>query len=337
MLEDPGVTAVNRRISESVEAAGTARLFNRFTDRRISAIRATVAPLVLALVFSASLQFALLPTFGESFQTIPGHDGDMRLVNYVLEHCHQYFSGRVDQFWNAPFFYPHPNVLALSENQVGAAPFYSLFRWMGLDRETSLQAWIITGFALNYLAAIVVFRGLGFSLHLTALGACLFAFSVPQMLHLGHTQLIYRFPMPLAWYAAYRYLASGSARHLALCGLFTCWQFYITPYFGFFLSLALVATAIVYAALYGDNLWARVLAARPRSWVAHAAIAVLCLLLLLPVIVPYASASIPSNSTSLVVDLLPRPQSYLTGSRDNYLAKLLGTPSKSMFRIPGNI
>ena len=65
----------------------------------------------------------LLPTLGRSFQTIPGDGGDMRLVNYVLEHSHQYFSGRVEQFWNASFFYPHPNVLVLSENQVGAAPF----------------------------------------------------------------------------------------------------------------------------------------------------------------------------------------------------------------------
>ena len=237
----------------------------------------------------------------------------------------RYFSGHVDQFWNAPFFYPHPNVLVLSENQVGAAPFYSLFRWMGFNRETSLQAWIITGFLLNYLAAAVVFRKLGFPLHLTAFGACLFAFSVPQMLHLSHTQLIYRFPIPLAWYAGYRYLASGSARRLAVCCLFTGWQFYITPYFGFFLSLTLVVTAIVYAALHGDELLARVVTSRPRTRAAHTSVAVLCLLLLLPVLVPYSSASIPPNSPSEVAGLLPRPQSYLMGSRDNYLPKLLGT------------
>jgi hypothetical protein len=171
----------------------------------------------------------------------------------------------------------------------------------------------------------VVLLKLGFPLHLTALGGCLFAFSVPQMLHLGHTQLIYRFPVPLAWYAGYRYLAAGSAKHIALCSLFLCWQFYVSPYFGFFLSLVLVATAIIYAALYGDDLSARVLSARRRAWVAHTGIAVACLLCLLPVLVPYMSASIPSNAMSEVVGLLPRPQSYLMGSRDNYLPKLLAT------------
>ena len=83
---------------------------------------------MLAAVFTAGFSLVLRPTFGESFDRIPGGNGDMRLVNYVLEHAHQYLSGNVADFWNASFFYPHPNVLVLSENQLGAAPFYSVFR-----------------------------------------------------------------------------------------------------------------------------------------------------------------------------------------------------------------
>ena len=302
--------------------------FPVLAQRAAARLRAATAPLVLAVVFMASFHLVLQPTFGESFDSIPGGNGDMRLVNYVLEHAHQYFSGHVADFWNASFFYPHPNVLVLSENQVGAAPFYSAFRSLGLDQETSLQAWIITGFFLNYLAAAVVFRKLGFPLHLTALGACLFAFSVPQMLHLGHTQLIYRFPIPLAWYFAYRYLTSGATRSLALCGLLTCWQFYITPYFGFFLSLVLVVTVVTYAVARGDELKDRVLSAGPAGWLAQAGIAALCALLLVPILLPYTSARIPLSTTQEVLELLPRPQSYLMGSRNDYLAKLLATEWK---------
>ena len=94
--------------------------------------------------------FYQLTVTGFDLKFFPGDLGDARFNIYLLEHVHQYFTGQVDDFWNAPFMYPEEEVISYSDNLIGSAPFYSIFRICNIDRETSFQLWYILMGVLNF-------------------------------------------------------------------------------------------------------------------------------------------------------------------------------------------
>src|SRR5690349_16580704 len=104
-----------------------------------------------------------LRLLGFNFSNIPGDLGDTRFNNYILEHGYLFFTGKLSNYWNAPFLYPEKNVITYSDNLIGTLPLYSLFRFFSMDRETSLQAWVLAIFTLNFLSAYWVFLKLGFN------------------------------------------------------------------------------------------------------------------------------------------------------------------------------
>jgi len=88
-------------------------------------------PYLLGLILG--LYFIVLNVTGINFEYFPGDLGDGRFNIYILEHAHQYFSGNLDSFWNAPFMYPEKEIITFSDNLLGTAPIYSIFRVFGAD------------------------------------------------------------------------------------------------------------------------------------------------------------------------------------------------------------
>jgi hypothetical protein len=258
--------------------------------------------------------FVVTPTFGTDFSRIPGDFGDARLNNYLLEHGYQCLMHPGKPFWDAPFFYPHKNVVAYSDNYIGSAPFYLLPR-LFLDRESAFQAWIVIGYVLNFIAAAWVLRRLSATWIAAAIGAAIFAFSITQQLRLGHAQLLWRFPVPLTWYFFDRFVRGRELKALPIAAALVCWQFYLSPYLAYFLVLVLSAygvACIIRRELSVDR--------RAAPWVVgSAAVAVL---MLSPALLHYLSA--PSNDPRAIADLLPQPKSYLLGSRGDVAVAMLG-------------
>lgn len=89
---------------------------------------------------------------------IPGDLGDSRFNMFVLEHGYRWLIGLDASFWSAPFFYPAPNVIALSDNHLGGVPIYSAFRLLRCRRETAFQLWLVSIFSLNYFVTWIVLR-----------------------------------------------------------------------------------------------------------------------------------------------------------------------------------
>ncbi len=289
---------------------------------------------LIVLIFVVFCSWVAIPQFGEDFQTIPGDLGDSRFVNYILEHGFRFLIGQSESFWNARFFYPHENVIALSENQLGAVPFYALFRLAGLDRETSFQFWILTGFLLNYFAMAFVLDRFRLHWFAVALGAAVFAFSPAHILHLGHPQLAYKFAAPLAWYYFHQFLNSYATRNLLAASVFACWQWYISFYPGYFLSLLLAGYCMV-------RLWQGRFSIR-EYWAgckkgqiaAQAGIAACGASALLWLFCRYIGGAVPGNELSEVLDLLPRPISYVFGSPGEFLARFLFGTAEVVARYP---
>jgi hypothetical protein len=258
--------------------------------------------------------FVVTPTFGTDFSRIPGDFGDARLNNYLLEHGYQCLMHPGKPFWDAPFFYPHKNVVAYSDNHIGSAPFYLLPR-LFLDRESAFQAWIVMGYLLNFAAAAWVLRRLSVTWIAAAIGAAVFTFSITQQLRLGHAQLLWRFPVPLAWYFFDRFVRGRELKALPIAAALVCWQFYLSPYLAYFLVLVLSAygvACIVRRETSVDR--------RAALWVVGSA--ALVVLVLSPALLHYLSA--PPNDPRAYADLLPQPKSYLLGSRGEVAVAMLG-------------
>jgi len=252
-----------------------------------------------------------LAVLGPDRAMVPGDMGDARFNNHVLEHFHQYATGGVEDYWNAPFMHPWPNVIAYSDNLLGTAPLYSLFRSVGWNRESAFQLWAMALFALNYWCCFLALRAWAGAPVLAACGAFIFAFGIHHLGQMDHAQVFPRFMVPVAVWAWWRVLTRGGLVHWLFAVLAVVYQFWCGIYLGLFLMYGLLVMAV-----------AHVLVHRPvslpigfrntRSVFGVAAVLIAGLVLLVPLMMPYlrASAGIGELPYAEASRSIPRPLSH---------------------------
>ena len=180
---------------------------------------------------------------GANLMRIPGDLGDVRFNYYILEHFFRWVTGLEKSYWSASFFYPYPNTIAFSDNLLGSAPIYLIFRLLSLDRETAYQCWYIVGFFLNYLSSAYVLTKLEFKPLAISAGAFFFTFGLPLLFQENHPQLLYRFGIPLSCYFLWQFAKKIDLKMLCGTILFAAWQLYLGIYNGVFLAYLLVVLA----------------------------------------------------------------------------------------------
>jgi Fascin domain len=274
-------------------------------------LRSTMAVVVPVLLFAYGMWSFPLALLGPERALVPGDLGDSRFNNYILEHFHQYATGKVDDYWNAPFMYPYQNVVALSDNLLGTAPIYSLFRSMGYSRESAYQLWILALFSLNYFCCFIALFLWSKRSALAACGAFLFAFGIYTIGHLEHAQVFPKFMVPLAFWWCWQWLVSGRVKHMLFMALAVVYQFYCGIYIGFMLCYALAFLVIGYGVVNFRHLPGF----QPEYWRRlgkGCAVLIAASSLLWPLMQPYVAAS---NAVGLrefaeVENTIPRLRSY---------------------------
>jgi hypothetical protein len=266
---------------------------------------------VAIILFFVGIWSVPLAIFGPDRALVPGDLGDARFNNYILEHFHRYITGRTGAYWDAPFMYPWKNVIALSDNLLGTAPFYSAFRTQGFSREGAFQAWILSLFALNYWCCLIAFRKWGGNWILAACSAYIFAFGIYNIGQMNNLQMLPKFMVPLAFLFFWKHLSKGSWKYLLLAVLATVYQFYCGVYLGFMLAYALFFLFIGHVVIYRSPSYI----GRFREWrfaIGWLGCAVVGLLLLMPMMLPYIQVAkdLGTRSFAEVVDSIPRPSSY---------------------------
>lgn len=207
--------------------------------------------LVPAFLLITGLALTFQPIFQHGPTVLLGTPIDMRLIGYLLEHGYRWIAGDPlhASFWNAPFFFPVPNVTALSETFLGSAPLYWISRAIGLDPDVSFTLWLIELFALNFLVFLFFLRRATRLPWLpSSAGAYLFAFAGIRLQQIGHAQMLPHFYTVLALHGLWMALRSAAPSPrlgFALFTLATAAQLYAGFYLGWFWLLALtVALAI---------------------------------------------------------------------------------------------
>jgi len=306
-----------------------------------------LTPLIVLTVGLAGTVMFLWTIFARDFQVLPGDMGDTRLNLLFLEHSYQLFLGQVDQYWG-PFwsFYPHPLSLGYSDNLLGAAPFYAAFREMGLSLSHSMQGWLILCSFLNYLAAYLLLKKLGFGVWGSIVGGFLFAFGLPRNQHLNHPQLIPHFFTPLCFYFLVSYWDESSKRricYLGLAALAAVWQLWAGVYLGWFLFFGL-SFVLLYLLVVSDlrkslfgKFW------QDRWWLLL--VLTVATLALIPMAIPYYQVKAERGGIlwEHAFNLSPAWRSYLMPSERSYFYKGLinfsgsyHTPWERIF-FPGTI
>jgi hypothetical protein len=152
--------------------------------------------------------------------------------------------------WSPGFFYPFERVLGLSDNHFGSVWSYALLRGAGLTREMAYSGWFLVGTVLNFWVCWWVLKREGFAGVAAGAGACVFAFALPMLHQEGHAQMVYRFAVPLAVFAAYRGLMHKDIAALAQAVFWCGIQFLCSIYLGVFLVYLLIAGLLAYAVVH---------------------------------------------------------------------------------------
>jgi hypothetical protein len=262
---------------------------------------------------------------------VPGDLGDGRFNMYILEHGYRWLMHWDKSFWSAPFFYPAQNVVAYSDHHLGSFLFFSLFRVLGLNRETVFQLWAVTIFGLNYWITFLVLKKRKLHPAGAVAGAYLFTFGALMAARMMHIQLAPRFMIPIAFGAAARFLETGHAKYLHYLLIACAGQIYLGIYTGYFLISSLLPFCLVLVFVRKQwqgvaNFTTRV-GSRPayRRTLEYGASLVGFVLVLLPVAIPYhqTQQEIGRRTWEEVATMLPRWQSYLHAPASFLWGKLL--------------
>lgn len=286
--------------------------------KNIEIVFTFILALALGLV---SNSFHLL---GNNLSWLPGDLGDGRLVNYFLEHCYLFFTGQIQSFWDAPFMFPHKSTLTFSENLLGTAPLYSLFRVFSLDRISAFQFWVIFMSVFNFTAAYYFLNYVFKNPYAAAFGAFIFAFSIGLQTEIVNPQLLPRFAIPLLFLSLYRLHESKNIKYLNFALFWLTYQLYCVIYLGFLLFIAFAVYFIVILTLekkFLKNLFNTRKA--KYQFIVSLVITVVCTLLLM---IPYYIQSLngAGNSYSSIRSSIPTLKSYFFSPLGSFSWKILG-------------
>ena len=198
------------------------------------------------VIFISIGLFGYLLNTSNNFTSIPGDLGDARFNSVVLEHLYQWVSGDASYLWSPSYFYPFKWVLTFSDNHFGSAWSYIFFRSLEFTREKAYLSWFFVGTLLNFICSYWALRKLDFSSLSSAIGAFVYAFSLPALSLEMHAQLVYRFAVPLAFTFLIQYLLKSRASSFAWCCVWTLIQFLCSIYVGVFLLYLLGAAFLVW-------------------------------------------------------------------------------------------
>ena len=203
------------------------------TPQRPRALLPAAVYLLLAVAWSWPLPLYLGNRFAYDA-------GDPLLVTYLL-----WWNAHVvplsSAMWNAPFFWPLHDALALTEHGAGMSLVTSPIQWLGGSPLLAYNVLLIVTVWLAGLSMHALVRRLTGSTAAAFCGGLAFAFSPYRASQLSHLHLLVTWWMPLALLGLHAFYEDGRRRWLVLFGASWLLQSLTNGYYMFFLPVLLVA------------------------------------------------------------------------------------------------
>ena len=261
--------------------------------------------------------------------------GDPRFNEFLLEHSWRWLRGETaGGLFDLPMGYPLGNTLAYSEPMVSFGPLYWPFRALGFSALHSYSWWLVAMAAANFICFYAFMRkALGHGRLAASVAAFLFAFGLPRVAQIGHSQL---WPQPyvvLVLWGMYALLVEDASKRtqrfaVAAVTAGVALQAWGCLYNAIFVAYACAATGL-FALLHPA--WRRhTLQTLRNTGLFAAGCLVLGGILVVPLARAYLAvyATVPDWDPNLLAMLQPRPASllYVWGSSWFYAWMTTATP-----------
>ena len=195
--------------------------------------RQIVPWLLAAAAYTALIVFFTWPLAVRLTSVLP-HDLGDPLFGAYLFWWNAHTLPLTEAWWNAPFFWPAPGALGLSEHLLGFVPVSTPLQWLGADPIATYNILFILSFPLSALAAHALAYRLTARHDAAALAGVLFGFSPYRIAQIAHIQMLWTFWMPIALLALHEYARDGRKRWLVLFGAMWLGQASSNGYYLFF-------------------------------------------------------------------------------------------------------
>src|SRR5262245_24850347 len=150
-------------------------------------------------------------------------------------------------WWNAPMFFPAPDVMALSELLIGLLPITVVVQWLTHNPLAAYNVAFLLSFPLCGLAAYALALELTGRRDASLLAGLAFAFAPYRMGQLAHLQMLSYYWAPVALLGLHRYLRTAEWRWLILFGAAWLMQALTNGYALFHLSVLIALWTIWFA------------------------------------------------------------------------------------------
>jgi F5/8 type C domain-containing protein len=206
-------------------------------------MRRWLAPTFLYVAITVAMAYPVIRHVGS---VIPHDLGDPVLNTWLL-----WWSSKqlplTAAWWNAPMFFPAPDVMALSELLIGLLPITVVVQWLTHNPSAAYNVAFLLSFPLCGLAAYALALELTERRDASLLAGLAFAFAPYRMGQLAHLQMLSYYWAPVALVGLHRYLRTDDWRWLILFGTAWLMQALTNGYAMFHLSVLVVLWVIWFA------------------------------------------------------------------------------------------
>lgn len=194
--------------------------------RRPQALIPAAVYLAVALVWSWPLPLHLTNRFT--------HDpGDPLLITYLIW-WNAHAVPLTAAYWNAPYYWPLRDALALTDHLAGLSPVTTPLQWLGASPLTAYNLLVIASAWWSGLATHWLTRRIGGSNLAAYCAGLAFAYAPYKTSQLAHLQIYACWWLPLMLVALHGYFEEHRARWLLLLGAASALQGLTNGYFLFF-------------------------------------------------------------------------------------------------------
>ena len=249
----------------------------------ISQLRAHRSELLIAILFIVLATIMTWPLAANLSRAV-SDPGDPYLNTFLLDWAHRQMTGEDGSVFDAPFFHPSRNSLALSENLFGIAFVLVPIRLVGVDALTAHNLAILLGFAFSGFAMYLLGRHVSGSRYAAVLAGIAFTFAPYRFTQLSHLQNVWAVWLPISLLTLLRASQKPTPRGFAVFGFSLLLLSLSNLHFMLLGGLALAVTIL----LIGGTKPAR---EATRFICTGLVTQLLVAILLLPVLLPYRELS----------------------------------------------
>ena len=141
------------------------------------------------------------------------------------------------EWWNAPYFWPLTDTLALTEHLAGLAPITTPLQWLGASPLLAYNLVLIASTWWSGLATHALVRRLTGCVPAAYCAGLAFAFAPYRTSQLGHLQLYACWWLPVLLYSLHAYYEDGRVRWLVVAAVAWLLQGLTNGYFLLFLPV----------------------------------------------------------------------------------------------------